>query len=253
MELDISVIIILILVYILTGCMDGIAGGGGLIAVPALLLAGIPPEFALGTNKLAVVFGLGASLGVFIRKGLVFWPLARVGAPISLIMALIGAKAILLFDSDGIGRIIVFLLPLAAGVTLLPKKDRSIQALPALPLGLAPLVACALIGFYDGFFGPASGSLYVLAFHFFANMGLLHASAISKLFTFVTLGAGAIVFAWHGKVLYLLAAPLILASIAGNLLGARIAIHIGPAVVRKVLVFSITLLFISLVWKFYLS
>ncbi len=253
MEFDIAVIVALSLVYAVTGCMDGIAGGGGLIAMPALLLAGIAPELALGTNKLVVLFGCVASMSAYARNGLVFWPLVRAGALPSLVAALVGARAILLFDSEGIGRIILFLLPLAVAATLLTKKDKDITELPALPLGMGAPLACAALGFYDGFFGPGSGSFYILTFYFVIGLGMLHASATNKVFGLMTVTAGLLVFAWHGKVLYLLGIPLGLANIAGNLLGAKLAMRIGPAVVRKVLLLSITLLFVSLIWKFYLS
>ncbi len=253
MELDLTIIFMLCLVYLCTGCMDGIAGGGGLITVPALLLAGVPPDMALGTNKLAVVFGCGASFGTYARSGMVFWPLARMSLPLSLIAAFAGTWSILLFNSEDIGRVIVFLLPLAFAATLMPQKDRGITEFPPPPQGFAPLAICAALGFYDGFFGPGSGAFYILSFHLILNLGLLHASATSKLFSLVTITASFLVFAWHGKVLYLLAIPISLANIAGNILGAKMAMRVGPGIVRKALAVSITLLFISLLWKFYLA
>ncbi len=240
--------------YLATGFIDGISGGGGLIALPALLLAGLPADLALGTNKLAVVLGTAASLSTYVRSGLVVRPLVRVGVPVAVVAALIGSAAIMRFDSAGIGRLIVFLLPAGIAATLFPKKNLGgTGEITARRLYVAAPLVCAVLGLYDGFFGPGSGSFFTLAFHCALGLGLLQAAATTKMFNLSTAIIALLVFMWHGKVLYLLGIPLSAANIAGNYLGSVAAVRIGAGFVRTILIFSLTLLFASLIWKFYIG
>ncbi len=253
LELELALLLLLCLVYFVSGFLDGISGGGGLLAVPALLLAGVPPEFVLGTNKLAMLPGTAVSLATFARGGFVTWQLVRVGVPIAVVGTLFGAAAILRFDNAGIGRAIVFLLPLGIAATLLPKKDRGgSEQLARKSLYVAAPLVCAVLGVYDGFFGPGSASFLILAFHCILGLGLLHAAATTKVFNLASVIVALCVFAWHGKILYLLAVPLGATYIGGIYIGSKMAIRSGAAFVRKVLIVSLTLLFASLVWKFYL-
>jgi uncharacterized membrane protein YfcA len=253
MELDLWIVLLLCFVYFAAGFIDSVAGGGGLIAIPAFLLTGVSPELALGTNKLAATLGTASSLLNYARSGLVYWRLALIGLPAALLGSAFGSRVILFFDSAIIGKLIVLLLPLAMAVTLIPKKDKGVKELtPKLLYILTPLV-CLVVGFYDGFFGPGAGSFFILALHLAVGLGLLQASATSKIFNLATNLGSLAVFMAYGKVLYLIGLPLALANIAGNLLGSRLAIRIGPEFVRRVLWVSLALLFISLLWKFYLA
>ncbi len=252
MEFELSVIILLCCAFFAAGFIDSIAGGGGLIAVPVFLLTGVPPELALGTNKLVSSLGTTASLMTYAKSGLVLWRMALAGLPAAIIGGFLGTKAVLLFDSASIGKIVVFLLPLGVLATLFPKKELQ-QAKALTPKALyvyCPLV-CLILGFYDGFVGPGTGSFFILAFHFIIGIGLVHASATAKVFNLTT-GIGSLVaFAWHGDVLYMLGIPLAIANIAGNIIGSKLVIKIGPQVIRKILMVSLTILFISLAWKFF--
>ncbi len=254
MELEIWVIALLCSAYFAAGFIDSIAGGGGLISVPAFLLTGTPPEVVLGTNKLASCCGMATALRNYARSGLVVWRAAWVGVPVVLVGAALGAKALLFFDSEAVGKIIVALLPLGILATFMPKKDQG-KHQDITPRGLyvhLPII-CLILGFYEGFFGPGAGSFFILAQHFILRFGLLQASATTKL---LNLGAGlsaVVVLMWHGKVLYLLALPLAAANICGNYMGSKLAIRIGAAFVRRLLSVSLSLLFISLIWKFWIG
>ena len=235
-DTEIWLLAILCGTYFVAGFIDSIAGGGGLISIPVFLLTGVSPELVLGTNKMAACIGTTASLATYARKGYVLWKLAYTGIPCAVLGGFTGSKAILLFDGAQIGKLLVFLLPLGILVTLMPKKE-SIreQRLNHTSIYVYNPIICFVLGFYDGFFGPGTGSFFILAFHFILKIGLIHASATAKIFNLTT-GLGSLVaFSLHGKVLYGLAIPLAIANITGNVIGTRLAMAIGPAFVRKTL------------------
>lgn len=246
-----TITIILSAVSFLAGFVDSIAGGGGIILLPSLLLAGIPPQIALGTNKFAASIGTGTALINFILKKKVVWGIAVSGIAFSLLGSFIGTKTILLFNSETTGRIIIFLLPLAMLVTLIPQKERAAVSEPSkFDLTVKIPAVCLATGFYDGFFGPGTGSFLIIAFYIFTGIGLVRASATSKVFNLASnLGALAI-FALDGKVIYMLGIPLAVANILGNYLGSSLAIKKGANIIKFFLLLSLSILMISLIWKY---
>jgi uncharacterized membrane protein YfcA len=253
-DMEVWILAILCGAYFAAGFIDSVAGGGGLVSLPAFLLTGVAPELALGTNKMAASIGTAASLTAYARKGFVLWRLACVGIPCALLGGFAGSKAILLFDGANIGKILVFFLPLGMLATLASGKETFHEQAP----GFASVyvhtpIICFVLGLYDGFFGPGTGSFFILAFHFIVKIGLIHASATAKMCNLTTGLGSLIAFALHGKVLYALVVPLAAANIAGNIVGARLAMKIGPLFVRKILLGSLSILFLSLMWKFFLK
>jgi len=254
MELDILVIFLLCLVYFCSGFIDSIAGGGGLLATPAFLLAGVPPDAVLGTNKMIASLGTASSLITYARSGMVLWKLAAVGLPASLLGGFMGTRTLLLFSNASIGKIIVILLPFGIIATLAPKKlskDTTSELTPLQLYVLTPLI-CWAVSFYAGFFGPGSGSFFILALHYGLGLGLVQAAGSNKLFNLASSVGALYVFILNGKVLFSLVLPMAACCIAGNILGSTAAVRTGSDLVRKVLRFSLSLLFISLVWKFFL-
>lgn len=232
------------------GLLDSIAGGGGLFSLPATLLTGVSPQSALGTGKFMSVMGGTASLIAYAKNGAVDWRLAAAGVCFSLAGSRAGAQAALHIDNAMLGRIILALLPLAALLTLMPVRDDTRETRPgrvSLFLG-APLV-CAGTSFYDGFFGPASGSLMLLCLHRFLGIGLLTASGTAKALILASNLSSLFIFIVNGKVCYPIAVPMALANIAGHVAGSRLALRKGPKLIRRVLLLSLGLLFISLVWR----
>lgn len=254
MELELWIVALVCLAFFAAGFIDSIAGGGGLISIPAFLLTGVQPELVLGTSKMAASLGTASSLATYAKSGLVIWRMALCGIPACLIGAFLGSKAILYFDSDTIGKLMLVLLPIGALVTLMPKKSAAVsrESADLRPRDLYvynPLI-CMLLGFYDGFFGPGTGSFFIIAYHFFLKIGLVRASATAKAFNLATTFCSFVVFAFSGHVLYLLAVPLALSNMVGNVVGTRLAIRIGAGFVRKILYVSLSLLFVSLIYKF---
>lgn len=246
-----TIALILSGVSFLAGFVDSIAGGGGLIMLPALLLAGIPPQHALGTNKFGSAFGTGVALVNFICNKKVIWKIAMVGVVFTLTGSFLGTKTILLFSNQIIGKIIVILLPLAVLGTLAPRKERSFnEALSEWDLYLKVPLICFSIGFYDGFFGPGTGSFLIIALYVMLGLNLVQASATAKVFNFGSNIGALTIFLLEGKVLFWLGVPLAIANIIGNYLGSMLAIKKGSQVVKAFLLVSLTILCASLVWKY---
>ncbi len=234
------------------GFVDSIAGGGGLIALPATLLVGIPPHACLGTNKFMSSFGTTAACINYARSGAVVWRVVLIGIGFSLLGASLGAKAVLFIDNSILGKVMLVLLPIAAASTFMPiRKELAGREIPPLLLYICTPLVCLAIGFYDGFFGPGTGSFLLLGLHFALGMNLVAASATAKPFNLASNVASMVVFIVNGQVLYLVAIPMAVANIAGNILGSRMALKKGSGVVRKMLIVSLALLFATLVWRYY--
>lgn len=233
------------------GFIDSIAGGGGLITLPALMVAGVPTHNVLGTNKFQAALGTGVALGVFARGHYVLWRIALVSLPFCLVGAAAGSRLALAIDETVLHKILVALLPLAMVVTLLPKKERKAgdDALHQVAFKvLLPLLSFVL-GLYDGFFGPGTGSFIIMAFHWILRLGLVESSATAKVLNLASNVGALVVFLVGGQVLWALAIPMAAASIIGNALGSQLAIRLGGKAVRRFLVVSLALLFATLVYR----
>jgi hypothetical protein len=112
---------------------------------------------------------------------------------------------------------------------------------------------CLMIGFYDGFFGPGTGSFLIIAFYLLVGLDLIHASATAKAFNLASNIGALSVFLIEGKVIFLLGLPLAIANVAGNYLGSSLAIKMGNSMVRGFLFISLSILFISLFWKYFIG
>ncbi len=254
MEPDIWLLILLLAAFFMAGFVDSVAGGGGLISIPALLLAGIPPEMAMGTNKPCSTIGSCISLALYARGGMVLWKSALVSLPVAVLAGALGTKMLLYFDSGTIGKLVIFLLPLGILFTMMPKRDRGEdrELTPFARYAMLPLI-CVPVGFYDGFLGIGSGSLYILVLHAFVGMGLVKASGTAKVFNLAGSISASLVYIWHGVTLFWLVLPLTAANIAGNWLGSKLAMRIGAPFVRRLLFLMLCFLFASLIWKFWVA
>ncbi|QUM83918.1 TSUP family transporter [Moritella sp. 28] len=253
---DITVWILLALMAsaLAAGFIDSIAGGGGLILVPSFILVGLPPQVALGQEKIVSTLGTIAAIRNFVKNKKVIWTAVASGIPAGLIGAYVGAEAILYFDPDTVGKIILGMLPIGIVISFIPKKDhhQSDQTINAKIIYFGVPLAVLIIGFYDGFFGPGTGSFLILVLHYLLKFDLVSASATSKLFNFSSNIGALIAFMLAGKLLYMLAFPLVMMNLIGNHLGSASAMKLGPNFVRKTLSVSLMLLMASLGYKFIL-
>lgn len=234
------------------GLIDSVAGGGGLLSLPATLLVGLPPHLALGTGKFMAAIGTTASFATYARNKAVVWRVAAIGALFSLVGSVAGTETALRVDNAMLGKVILFLLPLAALLTFMPvrKGVREKAVSPLALYGATPLI-CTAIGFYDGFFGPGTGSFMLLSLHFTLGLNLITASATAKAFNLASNLSSLVVFLISGKVYWFAAVPMAAANMLGNIVGSRLALRGGPALIRKMLLFSLALLFATLIWRYY--
>lgn len=228
----------LALVALVAGVLDAIAGGGGLLTVPALLWAGLPPHLALGTNKGQSVFGSFSSLVRFTRGGLVDARRARLTFPAGLLGALLGAAMVLAVPPARLRPVIIVLLAIAAAFVGLRRPPPGENAPPLAPRAAAArAIALALgIGAYDGFFGPGTGTLLIVGFVALLRDGPARASAEAKVVNFASNLAAVAVFAARGVVLWQVALPMALGQLAGGWIGAHLAIRRGDVLVRRAVV-----------------
>ncbi len=243
---------LLALVGLAAGFVDAIAGGGGLLTLPALLLAGFSPQAALATNKGQSLFGSGAALLRFSRSPL----LDRKRARVSFLPAFVGAFAgVLLVTrvSPSALRPIVLVLLLGVAVTLLVRQTNGREEVPhgpplARPAWLAALVA-GLLGLYDGFFGPGCGTFLIMLYVALWHDAMDAASANAKATNFASNVASFIAFAWAGGIVWSAALPMALGQAIGGRLGAHATIASGRVLVRRVVV-AVSLAFVvRLSWQ----
>ena len=228
-------IAILAAVALAAGIIDAIAGGGGLLTVPALLWAGLPPHLAIGTNKGQSVFGSFAALVRFARGGLVDAARARVTFPLALAGSLAGAALVLAVPPAAlrpVGAVRRAFAALFVGLRRTPAARVADAPAPPHAGFIAGGIALA-IGAYDGFFGPGTGTFLIVAFVAFLGDGLAHASARAKVVNFASNLAAVVLFATRGTVLWRLALPMAAAQLAGGWIGAHLAVRRGDVLVRR--------------------
>ena len=235
----------------LGGVIDAVAGGGGLITLPAYLLAGLPAHLASGTNKCGNVFGTFLSTGRFLKRGDVHIPSAAAGAVGALAGAWAGARLNLIMPEQMLYYIMLGVVPVMA-VFLLLKRDFG-QENQSGRLNRLQLIAMALgiglvIGGYDGFFGPGAGTFLMLAFTGLCRFDLLTASGNTKVANSASNLASLITFALAGKVLWLVGIPAALCGIAGNYLGSSLALKGGARVIRPMFFVVLALLLARLIY-----
>ena len=251
--MELITISILITVSFAAGLIDSIAGGGGLLTVPSLLLAGIQPQLVLGTNKFISSSGTSVAVFNFVRKKKVAIKIAAFGIIFALAGGFIGSKAVLAIDQNAVGKIIIFLLPIGAIATLYPKKKgkRKEHLSKNDMLFKVPLI-CSVIGFYDGFFGPGTGSFLAISFYAFIGLNLIEATANAKIINLATNIGALASFIIAGKVIYLIAIPLALSNMIGNYLGSSIVLEKGEKIIKMFLMIVLGMLMATLILKYFL-
>lgn len=243
-------IALLALVALAAGTVDAIAGGGGLLSLPALLWAGLPPHLAIATNKGQSTFGTAAALTRFRRAEMIDLHRARATFPLGLAGSLAGAALVLRVPPAVLRPVVLVLLAGAALFVGLRRRGPA-RLEDAPPRRGATAIAAAIavsLGAYDGFFGPGTGTFLIVAFVALLGDGLAHASADAKVVNLASNVAALGLFAWRGVVLWHVALPMAAAQLAGGWLGAHLAIRRGDALVRRVVVGVALLLAARLAW-----
>jgi uncharacterized membrane protein YfcA len=230
---------------LVAGVVDAIAGGGGLISVPALLWAGLPPHLALGTNKGQGVFGPISALIRFRRAGLVDERRARISFPLGFLGSLAGAALVLRLPPAVLRPVVLVLLVLVALVLAVRRAPvEAVQQKQRTPLqaGLIAAAIALLIGCYDGFFGPGTGTFLIVSYALLFAAPLARASADAKVVNFASNLAAVITFASSGAVLWRVALPMAAAQAVGGFVGAHLAVRGGDRRVRWVVLLVVAAL-----------
>ena len=234
----------------LGGLVDAVAGGGGLITLPAYLLAGLPPHAAAATNKCGNVFGTILSTVRFFKSGDLHVPTAVMGALWALVGAWLGAKLNMLVPEQVLYCLMLIVVPVMA-VFLLFKRDFGTEDRSHELGKLRLLLMSALIGLgvgaYDGFFGPGAGTFLMLAFTGLCRFDLLKASGNTKAANSASNLASLIAFALAGKVMWSVGLPAALCGIAGNYVGSGLALKKGAKIIRPMFFVVLALLLLRLV------
>lgn len=241
--------LLLILAAFLAGFVDSIAGGGGLISVPALLLAGASPIEALATNKLQGTFGAATATVTYARAG-------HVDLRGQLGMAVISAIG------GGLGALVAHLIPVGVLRVVMPVVLVAVALFFALKPGLSDadrverirpgvfaVTAVPLIAAYDGFFGPGTGSFFMLAFVMLAGYGVLKATAHTKLLNFASNIGSLAVFVPSGAMWWAVGLCMAAAQVLGAAIGARLAMRVGARLIKPLLVVTSTGMAGRLLWQ----
>lgn len=239
MTLDLTLIALCGFAF-LAGFIDAVVGGGGLVQVPALLVLhpAMAPASLFGTNKFASVFGTANASWQYSRRVSLPWKLLGLTMLTAFVFSFLGARTVSLFN-PALLRPLILLLLVAVFVYTLWKKDFGSLHAPKLSerqQWIAGVGIGASIGFYDGFFGPGTGSFLIFAFVGLFGFSFLVASAAAKLVNLATNLAALAWFVPQGQVLYRLAVPMAVCNIAGSWLGSQLAIRKGSRFVRQLFI-----------------
>ncbi|MBK7078075.1 MAG: TSUP family transporter [Myxococcales bacterium] len=245
MDLGLATTAALTAVAAVAGCVDAIAGGGGLLTLPALLTAGVPAPLALGTNKGQSVFGSGAATLRFARAGKLTWRRSLPSFAAGFAGSLAGAAAVSQLDTAALKPLIIVLLCVAAVLVLVPRPTTA--RTPARPLLTATAIAL-VVGGYDGFFGPGTGTLLIVGYLWLLGEAADAASANAKVVNFASNLAAVAWFGAHGAIVWAVSLPMAAGQFVGALVGAHVVLTRGGGVVRLAAVAVALALVAKLSW-----
>ncbi len=236
----------------LAGFVDSIGGGGGLISLPAYLLAGLPPHQAIATNKLSSTCGTGLATARFLRHGLINLKLAVPSVLAALAGSSLGARLSLRVGEEVMKYILIGVLPVAAFFVLNAHlfRDRGREVTADRRTVTVCVAAAFLIGGYDGFYGPGTGTFLIIAFTVFAHMSVSAANAQAKVINLTSNIAALTVFLISGQAVFALGLAGAACNMAGNYLGSGLALKKGPRIVRPVILGVLVLLLLKIVIGF---
>ncbi len=250
--MELEVIIIVCLFVFLAGLIDSIAGGGGLISLPAYIASGLPVHMALGCNKFSSAFGT-------IISSIRFWKNKKVHiktAVISIVAALIGsasgAKAVLYVDDYIFKIILILAIPIVAIFVFLKKDFGSQNEVDSLKQGRVMILSAIIglgIGFYDGFLGPGTGTFLIFSYTILLRFDLVTASGNAKLVNLSSNLGALVIFLINGQVYFALAIPAAFFGVAGNFIGSGLALRQGGKIIKPVFLIALLLLILNLIYS----
>lgn len=245
MEITYQTFLIVCPFLFLAGLIDAIGGGGGLISLPAYLIAGLPPHAAVATNKMSSACGTTLATYRFIRNGLVNFKLAVPSVVAAIIGSTIGANLSLLVSEDVMLYIMVAILPLCAFLVLNKKlfhdSDNDTVILNRQTY-MTATIAAFIIGMYDGFYGPGTGTFLIIAFTIFAKLSIKTANAQAKVINLTSNITSLIIFFLNGEVMIPIGLAAAACNMIGGYIGAGLVMKNGAKIVKPSIIFVLILL-----------
>ena len=246
--MEAELIAALVAAAVAAGFIDAIAGGGGLITVPVLMLAGLSPEQALATNKVQGSFGAATAAFSYARSGLVDLRAQLPTAALAFAAGVAGALLVSALPTQALRVVLpVVLIGIALFFALKPGLSDADRAARITPMAFTAFVV-PLIGFYDGLVGPGTGAFFMLGFVMLAGYGILKATAHTKLLNLASNLGGLVAFALVGSPLWVTGLAMGVAQIAGAWVGSHLAMRIGARLIKPLLVTTSTLLALKLLY-----
>lgn len=233
----------------LAGLVDAIGGGGGLISLPAYLLAGLPVHRAIATNKLSSACGTALATFRFIREGLVNWKIAVPTILCAMAGSSLGANLSIRASESAMENILLAVLPVVAFIVLNPKIFHDHDAAETVlnkKLWVTAVVSSFVVGIYDGFYGPGTGTFLIIAFTVFAKLDIRSANAQAKVINLTTNITSLTIFLLSGQTVILLGLAAAACNMAGNYVGAGLAMRGGGKITRPVILLVLVLLFLKI-------
>jgi len=234
------------------GFFDAIVGGGGLIQIPALLLLfpQLEPATVLGTNKWIAISGTTVAAWQYARAGHVHWKTLRIPILAAFVGSMMGARLAVYLSASVMRPLVVVLLVAVWVYTWRHKELGMVKRNPAFAhhTELVLTGIALVVGIYDGFFGPGTGSFMMFGMTTLLGMDFLRATAHTKVLNATTNLAALVTFAWQGHVQWLLAIPFLLANVLGGWMGSRLAMRRGSPFIRKFFLWAVAAILARLVW-----
>lgn len=253
MELTIQTFLIVCPLLFLAGLVDAIGGGGGLISLPAYMLAGLPVHQAVATNKMSSSCGTALVTLRFIKNKLVDLKLAVPSVLAAVIGSSIGANLSMTLEEAVMEKILFVVLPVAALIVLNKKLfcDRGLDHVELTPKTYVIASSAAfVVGLYDGLYGPGTGTFLIIAFTVFAKMSIGVSNAQAKVINLTSNITSLIIFILNGQVLFTLGIAAAISNMAGGYIGAGLAMNGGAKIVKPIILFVLFLLLLKILGIF---
>ncbi len=232
----------------LAGLVDAIGGGGGLISLPAYLLAGLPVHQTIATNKLSSTCGTTLATIRFIREGLVNWKIALPTILFAMIGSSLGANLSMMMEEKVMETVLFIVLPVVAFVVLNPRifhDNEEMELVVDKKMMAVAIISAFVVGMYDGFYGPGTGTFLIIAFTVFAKLDIRRANAHTKVINLTTNITSLVIFLMSGQVVVVLGLAAAVCNMAGSYVGAGLAMTKGSKITRPIIILVLGLLFLK--------
>lgn len=247
-----TTLLIICPIFFISGIIDSIGGGGGLIALPTYLMIGLPVRTAYGCNKLQAGLGNLVSAVKYFKNNMVDLKIALISAITAMTGAFFGTKIIFLLPEETIQKAITVALPLIALVMVLRKssaRDTIMKSEISKITIIQALIVGLIMGFYNSLFGPGIGTVAIIAFTMIMHYDARVASGNGKVLIVLTNAIALVSYVKTGNVAYEIAAPAAISAILGNLIGVNLAIKKGEKIIKPVMLIIVVLTVVKFAWE----